>query len=41
MVEVLSSPSLYDVVGGEPPTLSALRSRYERQVAGPGRDDEA
>jgi RimJ/RimL family protein N-acetyltransferase len=41
MVEVLSSPSLYAVIGGGPPALSALRSLYTRQIAGPGRDDEA
>jgi RimJ/RimL family protein N-acetyltransferase len=30
MVEVLGDPRLYEFTGGEPPTLPALRERYER-----------
>ena len=36
MVQVLSSPALYAVTGGDPPSLAELRARYSRQVAGPG-----
>ncbi len=41
MVEVLGDPALYSVIGGDPPGLSALRRRYERQLAGDprGRQD--
>ncbi|MFL6136981.1 MAG: GNAT family N-acetyltransferase [Frankiaceae bacterium] len=41
MVGVLADPSLYAVIGGEPPTLDELTERYGRQVAGPGRAGEA
>src|SRR3954449_9883718 len=34
MVEVLGDPALYDVIGGDPPTLDALHARYVRLVAG-------
>ncbi|GAA1704277.1 GNAT family N-acetyltransferase [Kribbella yunnanensis] len=40
MAGVLSDPALYSFTGGEPPTVDALRARYERQVAGSGRADE-
>ncbi|WP_405056885.1 GNAT family N-acetyltransferase [Kribbella sp. NBC_01505] len=40
MAGVLSDPALYAFTGGEPPTVDALRARYERQIAGPGRPDE-
>jgi len=40
MAGVLADPALYTFTGGEPPTVEALRERYERQVAGPGRADE-
>ncbi|MFB6718882.1 GNAT family N-acetyltransferase [Kribbella sp. NPDC056345] len=40
MAGVLSDPALYAFTGGEPPTVDALRARYERQVAGSGRADE-
>ena len=36
MVAVLSSPALYAVIGGEPPSLAELTARYARQTAGPG-----
>lgn len=41
MVPVLASPSLYEHIGGSPPSLSELTTRYERQVAGPGTAHEA
>ena len=41
MVHVLASPALYAHIGGTPPSLSDLRARYERQVAGPDDADEA
>ena len=41
MVEVLSSPSLYVLIGGQPPSLSELAARYQRQVAGPVSEHEA
>jgi RimJ/RimL family protein N-acetyltransferase len=34
MAEVLSDPALHRFIGGEPSTPEALRSRYERLVAG-------
>jgi RimJ/RimL family protein N-acetyltransferase len=34
MAEVLSDPALHTFIGGEPSTPEALRSRYERLVAG-------
>lgn len=34
MVDVLSSPSLYEHIGGEPPTLDQLTSQYTVQAAG-------
>lgn len=34
MVTALANPSLYEVIGGEPPTLDRLRERYTQQVAG-------
>ncbi|MFF9017978.1 GNAT family N-acetyltransferase [Streptomyces sp. NPDC014870] len=34
MAGVLGDPALYSFIGGEPPTVSALRARYERQTAG-------
>jgi RimJ/RimL family protein N-acetyltransferase len=37
MVDVLADPSLYAVIGGDPPTLAELTARYAAQVAGPGR----
>lgn len=34
MATVLSDPALHAFIGGEPDTPAALRSRYERMVAG-------
>ncbi len=34
MFEVLADPTLYAFTGGEPPTLDALRVRYQWQVGG-------
>ena len=34
MVHVLADQSLYEYIGGEPPTLAQLQSRYAGQVAG-------
>lgn len=34
MAKVMGDPSLYEYRGATPPTLDALRSRYERQVRG-------
>lgn len=39
MAEVLSDPQLHSFIGGEPANADALRSRYERMLAGP--DEEA
>lgn len=39
MVDVLADPGLYDVIGGQPPSLSVLRARYRRQLAGPHGDE--
>lgn len=41
MVDVLSSPGLYEFTGGAPPTLDELTLRYERQLAGPMHGDDA
>lgn len=35
MVPVLSDPALYAFIGGQPPTLDALRARHEGLVRGP------
>jgi RimJ/RimL family protein N-acetyltransferase len=35
MVQVLASPQLYQLTGGNPPTLAELTERYRRLVAGP------
>ncbi|MEW9533511.1 GNAT family N-acetyltransferase [Microbispora sp. NPDC049125] len=35
MVEVLAGEELYAFIGGAPPTLPELRSRYARMLAGP------
>jgi RimJ/RimL family protein N-acetyltransferase len=40
MAAVLADPALYAFTGGEPPSVTELAARYERQVAGPGRADE-
>jgi RimJ/RimL family protein N-acetyltransferase len=42
MVAVLSSPELYVFIGGEPPTLDTMRSRYSDLVVGhsPNREEE-
>jgi RimJ/RimL family protein N-acetyltransferase len=34
MAEVLADPALYAFIGGEPPTLDALRARYARLAVG-------
>lgn len=34
MVDVLGDPALYTFIGGTPPTLAELRSRYARQAVG-------
>ncbi|MGL5819450.1 MAG: GNAT family N-acetyltransferase [Phycicoccus sp.] len=39
MTGVLADPTLYEVIGGEPPTVEVLRERYARQLGGP--DDPA
>ena len=41
MVSVLGDRALYDVIGGQPPTLEELVARYERQLAGPSRPNQA
>ena len=41
MVEVLSSPFLYVLIGGQPPSLPELAARYQRQIAGPVSEHEA
>jgi RimJ/RimL family protein N-acetyltransferase len=38
MVGVLASPELYTFIGGEPPTLDALRERYARLAVGHSAD---
>lgn len=40
MAQVLADPDLYTYIGGEPPTVDALRAGYRRQLAGPGHVDE-
>jgi RimJ/RimL family protein N-acetyltransferase len=40
MAKVLADPNLYTFIGGEPPTVEELESRYRRQLAGPGSTDE-
>jgi RimJ/RimL family protein N-acetyltransferase len=40
MVGVLSDERLYEFTGGEPEDAVQLRERFERLVAGSGRDDE-
>jgi RimJ/RimL family protein N-acetyltransferase len=40
MVDVLSSPELYEYIGGEPPTLDTLRKRYADLVVGHSPDRE-
>ncbi|MGL5910744.1 MAG: hypothetical protein ACRCZP_12125, partial [Phycicoccus sp.] len=35
MVDVLADPALSEAIGGEPPTVDALRERYARQLRGP------
>jgi RimJ/RimL family protein N-acetyltransferase len=40
MAVALADPALYEVIGGEPPTVGELRTRYARQVAGSGRAGE-
>ena len=40
MVGVLSSPELYVYIGGEPPTLDTMRSRYADLVVGHSPDRE-
>lgn len=40
MVDVLASPSLYEFIDGEPPTLEGLTGRYRYQIAGSGRPEE-
>ena len=40
MVGVLSSPELYSYIGGEPPTLDAMRKRYADLVVGHSPDHE-
>jgi hypothetical protein len=37
MAAVLADPALHEFTGGTPASPEALRSRYERLVAGPGR----
>ena len=41
MVDVLSSTSLYVLIGGQPPSLPELAGRYRRQIAGPVGEHEA
>jgi RimJ/RimL family protein N-acetyltransferase len=38
MAVVLADPAIYAVIGGQPPTESELRARYERQVVGRSAD---
>lgn len=40
MVVVLADPGLHHFMGGDPPTLSALRDRYRKQVEGPSDSPE-
>ncbi|WP_298251980.1 GNAT family N-acetyltransferase [uncultured Arthrobacter sp.] len=41
MVAVLAPPELYTFIGGEPPTLDALRTRYQKQAVGHSPSDDA
>jgi RimJ/RimL family protein N-acetyltransferase len=41
MAGVLADERLHEFTGGHPATVSELRARYTRQVAGSGRPDEA
>jgi RimJ/RimL family protein N-acetyltransferase len=41
MADVLADPGLYTFIGGEPPTVEALRARYERMLAGPENHEES
>ena len=41
METVLADPALYVHIGGEPPSLAELRSRYERQARGTSPDGSA
>lgn len=38
MAAVLAPPALYEFIGGEPPSVDQLRSRYARQSAGRSQD---
>ena len=38
MVGVLADPALYEFIGGRPPSLAELRTRYRRQLAGRSAD---
>jgi RimJ/RimL family protein N-acetyltransferase len=40
MLSVLEDDSLYEFIGGVPPSLKELRSRYERFLAGSESDNE-
>ncbi len=40
MVGVLADPNLYEVIGGSPPSLPELESRYRSQIRGSGRPGE-
>jgi RimJ/RimL family protein N-acetyltransferase len=40
MLSVLGDDSLYEFIGGAPPSLKELRSRYEGFLAGPETDNE-
>lgn len=39
MVHVLADPSLYEFIGGQPPTLEQLRQRYRAQTVGHSDDN--
>lgn len=41
MASALGDPSLYEFIGGPPPTAMELRHLYERWIAGPTREGEA
>lgn len=41
MVSVLSDPSVYTFIGGQPPILDELEARYRGWAAGPSRPGEA
>ena len=40
MVSVLSHATLYDFIGGRPPSRAELADRYRRQIQGSGRHNE-